>query len=581
MSEDPSEPGSGGDGTGEAAPPDGGTDDAPGGGPDGATTSDGGSGEDPEDDPAVAPATDPLREMDADDGGDGDGGGGDGDAGDGSATPLRSPSRLVVAFLAGIGGLAGSYAAAGASTGYLLGPFADLLADYTPAIVFQFFRNELGSTLQKLLAGSMAAAFLGLGVVAALYVADRTDRSWAAVPMAGVLAAGLAFVATGTAPPAAAAGVAVAVVVGVAEFGATAPVGGSPDPGRRRVLAGVATAVGVGLLGRAAGNRLGNRFAGTSPSGGEDGDPTLVDVDQDEIRTLLDEAREKSFDVPDIEPLVSRNFYAVDINAVDPEVDVEEWSLSVTGEVEREVTYDYADIRNMEYENRFVSLRCVSDSINGGALDNALWTGVPASRILEEASPQGNYVLLKAVDGYEVGFPLAALEAGMFAYGMNGKVLPEAHGYPLRALVPGHWGETNTKWIDEIEITEEVVDGYWESRGWAGTGPVHTVAKLKSVRRPEDGRIEVAGPAYAGLRGVSAVEVSTDGGETWSRAELTEPLPGEDVWRQWRHEYDSPGEDHEVVVRAVEADGTVQPEEKTDDAFPSGATGWVSRTVEA
>ncbi|MFC7136551.1 hypothetical protein ACFQRB_08570 [Halobaculum litoreum] len=107
--------------------------------------------------------------------------------------------------------------------------------------------------------------------------------------------------------------------------------------------------------------------------------------------------------------------------------------------------------------------------------------------------------------------------------------------------------------------------------------------------------MSVGGHAYAGTRGVSAVQVSTDGGDTWTDAELTERLPGPtpadaapddsavgageaaDAWRGWRHEYEAT-DTHEVVVRAVEADGTVQPSAETDP-YPSGASGWVAETV--
>jgi DMSO/TMAO reductase YedYZ molybdopterin-dependent catalytic subunit len=143
--------------------------------------------------------------------------------------------------------------------------------------------------------------------------------------------------------------------------------------------------------------------------------------------------------------------------------------------------------------------------------------------------------------------------------------------------VPGHWGETNVKWLAEIELLDEAVDGYWEQRGWHGTGPVNTVAKLWSESMLDNGHIEVAGHAYAGTRGVDAVEVSVDGGDTWRDAELSEPLPGEDVWRQWRFEFE-PRASQEVVVRAIDGDGAVQAEERSE-AFPSGATGWVSKTV--
>jgi hypothetical protein len=202
--------------------------------------------------------------------------------------------------------------------------------------------------------------------------------------------------------------------------------------------------------------------------------------------------------------------------------------------------------------------------------------------VLDRTELEGEYVVLHAADDYYEEFPVEALREGFLAYGMNGETLPRGHGYPVRALIPGHWGEINVKWLTEIEIVEDAEKGYWEKQGWHGTGPVKTVAKLYPENVHHDtgrDRVTVAGHAYAGVRGVSAVEVSTDGGDSWTEAELSEPLPDQDVWRQYVHEYDHPGETHEVVVRAVEADGTVQSSDETGP-FPSGASGWVSTTVD-
>jgi DMSO/TMAO reductase YedYZ molybdopterin-dependent catalytic subunit len=186
--------------------------------------------------------------------------------------------------------------------------------------------------------------------------------------------------------------------------------------------------------------------------------------------------------------------------------------------------------------------------------------------------------MLRAEDGYYEEFPLAALEPGLLAFGMNGRTLPSEHGAPVRALVPGHWGEVNVKWLTEIDVLEEEATGYWEKRGWHGTGPVNTVAKLSTKGVRQDDTAYVAGHAYAGTRGIDRVEVSIDGGSTWQAATLSEPLPGDDVWRQWRYGFQPEGS-HEVVVRAIDGTGTLQPRERSD-AFPSGATGWVRTTFE-
>jgi DMSO/TMAO reductase YedYZ molybdopterin-dependent catalytic subunit len=315
------------------------------------------------------------------------------------------------------------------------------------------------------------------------------------------------------------------------------------------------------------------------------------DVD-DQIAT----AEQRSFDVEGMDPSISEGFYQVDISSVDPDVAADDWTLSVTGAVEEEFELTYEDIREMDHEHRFSTLRCVGESLNGHKMDTALWTGVPAAPIIERASPTGscNCVMLRADgDDFYEEFPLDALRPGMLAYGMNGGGLPRGHGAPVRAIVPGHWGEVNVKWLTEIEFLETEQDGYWEQRGWHGTGPVKTVAKIHGQELREDSLV-VGGHAYAGTRGISRVEVSIDGGP-WQEAEVTERLPGvtapaadvgggnpdyaADAWRLWRYSMPAPDSGVQVRARAYERDGTRQPRESTG-SFPSGPSGWVTKTVD-
>jgi len=297
---------------------------------------------------------------------------------------------------------------------------------------------------------------------------------------------------------------------------------------------------------------------------------------------LADQASARQLDVAGIPGLVSDTdaFYQVDIDAINPMVDASTWTLSVTGAVDQELSLSYADLRGMPAETKYKTLRCVGENLNAHLMDNAIWTGVPVRALLERANPGGacGCVLLRAADGYAEEFPIEALREGMLAYGMNDKLLPRQHGRPVRALVPGHWGEINVKWLTKIEVRDDAPTGYWEKRGWHGTGPVNTVAKLWTVNHLDGGRVQVAGFAYAGTRGVQAVEVSTDGGSAWTRATLSDPLPGDDVWRQWEHTWQPTGASAEVVVRAVDGTGARQPKTEAGP-YPNGASGWVRKTV--
>ncbi len=485
----------------------------------------------------------------------------------------------MLALLAGVAAVVGSYALAGFTPAYVVAPVDAWLQRVMPGVVVTFAIETLGSLGQQLnlltATGLVALVFAALAR-AALYVAAGARSDALAVVATAGLAWGGSFALTGALGPAAGAGLAAGgtVAVGALADGRGLHAGGDADPdrGRRRTIAALAGVVGVGSVSML---RNGLPVPSEDEGGGD------VEISEG-AQADLDLADERSLGVDGIEPLISESFYNVDINSVDPQVDAEEWSLSITGAVEEEITVDMDDIREMESRREFVTLRCVGENLNGKKMDTALWTGVDVRDLLERAGVDSDCecVMLRAADDYFEEFPLAAFDDGhgMLAYEMNGAPLPRSHGFPLRALVMGHWGEINVKWLDEIELLEREADGYWEQRGWHGTGPVHTVAKLHAVNDLDDGRKRVAGHAYAGVRGVSAVEVSTDGGDSWSNARLSEELPGEDVWRQWAYDYEPPGGQHEVVVRAIEDGGTVQTEEEMG-SFPNGPTGWVSQTV--
>ena len=502
---------------------------------------------------------------------------------------LRFAPTAAVAALAGAAALAGSYAVAGFTGGFVVAPLESFLTEVMPDAAIRFgivVLGSLGQDLNLLMAFGIGVALFGSFGLVGVAVSRR-------VPAAGILFTLLLSWATAyalTGAPAFAIGAALpcAAVVALAEVIRVYPEVDSEVHGRREVLGTAAGVFGLSVVAYL----LGTEETETKTLG----DAGLSSADTEEIDGLLAAAEDRSFDVDGLEPLVSEDFYEVDISSVDPNVDESEWSLSVTGAVEEEVTFTYEDILSMEPENRFNTLRCVGEDLNGQKMDNALWTGVPVWELVQRAGPESGCecVMLRAADDYFEEFPIDAMRDGLLAYGMNGEALPRGHGYPARALIPGHWGEINVKWITEIEVLDEEADGYWEQRGWQGTGPVTTVAKLHAVNDLDDGRKQVAGHAYAGTRGIETVEVSIDGGETWNEAELSEPLPetagdppeatgqtpfGEDVWRQWKYEYDPTEAGPMVTVRARDGNGDLQPQE-VSDSFPSGPSGWVSRQVE-
>jgi hypothetical protein len=115
---------------------------------------------------------------------------------------------------------------------------------------------------------------------------------------------------------------------------------------------------------------------------------------------------------------------------------------------------------------------------------------------------------------------------------------------------------------------------YWTVRGWATDAPILTQSRIDTPRAQSTlsaGQVVVGGVAWAQGRGVESVELRVDDGD-WQEVELG-PDAGIDYWRQWYLPWEaSPGR-HTLTVRATDATGQTQPEQRSDP-FPRGATGW-------
>lgn len=345
------------------------------------------------------------------------------------------------------------------------------------------------------------------------------------------------------------------------------------DDTRRTLLRTVAAVAGYNTLTHAIGVLRGR---GTGVSSLD-----ISDEEQEAAATTLESARQKSFDIDGMPGLIvdTDEFFNVDINPRPPVVDSENWELTVTGAVGTERTFGYEEIQKRETVHEAQTIRCLGDPVDGTQIGNAVWSGTRLLDLVDEADPQGDHIMLRAVDGYYYSMPMEMAEGAVLAYGMNGETLPRAHGFPVRAAIRNRWGKLNVKWLEEIEVVDEFESGYWEERGWDGMAPVHTVVKIQASNRLSDGAVQLGGHAYAGTRGIQTVEISIDGGETWSEATLAEPLSDPDTWRQWKYEWQPERSSYSVVARAVDGTGARQPRARSDP-YPSGATGWTNLQVD-
>ena len=277
----------------------------------------------------------------------------------------------------------------------------------------------------------------------------------------------------------------------------------------------------------------------------------------------------------------TRVFYRVDIDPIPPQLDLDTWKLNIHGKVNNPLMLDKTSFNNLPAVDEFATLECVSNTISppGGLISNAKWTGASLANLLNQAGivPSAKYVIFRCGDGYTVGVPIdrALLPGAVLAYKMNDATLPSEHGFPIRAIVPGLYGMMNAKWITEIEVTDQVYLGYWQERGWSNDARIKTTSIIyyptSNVQMNEP--TPVAGVAFAGDRGISKVEVSVDGGSTWSTATLKKPHSPYS-WVLWAYQW-TPTSTGTVNIVARATDGAGQLQDPTvAQPFPNGATGY-------
>lgn len=297
-------------------------------------------------------------------------------------------------------------------------------------------------------------------------------------------------------------------------------------------------------------------------------------------------------------------FYQVSKNLVDPKVRRDAWRLDVVGEVETPRVWTFAELAALPSVTQETTLLCISYGVGSGLCSNAVWKGVPLPALLAQVKPKAGVttVLFHAADGYyeTFRFEKAMEPTTLVAYEMNGQPLPEGHGFPLRMIVPGLYGEKQPKWLTRIELLNEEDGrlhrrhgcGFYKEQGWGQFGdrvPIHSRFDAPQVNGDSFaepftvGKVaELRGMAFSGDRGIARVEVSFDDGKSWTEAPITQP--GTKIsWSLWTLPWTpTRAGDTVLFVRATDGEGNAQIAEFRDQV-PNGSTGLhrVRATVQA
>ena len=287
-----------------------------------------------------------------------------------------------------------------------------------------------------------------------------------------------------------------------------------------------------------------------------------------------------------------------------PRTDKDAWWLHVEGEVEKPFAINYEQLIQLESVTMPVTLECAGNNrhflepkVKGvqwglGAVGNAEWTGVRLSTLLDRAvlkstacevifegadnglledpkSPPGELTFARSV-------PLAKAGHVLLAYRMNGRELPPEHGFPVRAIVPGWYAMASVKWLQRIIVSSEQFYGYyqtldyayWKRRGDLGElTPLSEMQTKAEISRPAHGEaiprnsnFRVRGAAWTGESEIVKVDLSTDGGVSWSEARLL-GTSKRYAWRLWEFDWRTPSDPGqiELIARATDSEGRTQP----------------------
>jgi sulfite oxidase len=325
-----------------------------------------------------------------------------------------------------------------------------------------------------------------------------------------------------------------------------------------------------------------------------------------------------------VETFYSRNHGPI------PDLDPDSWRLRVDGMLDQELDLSLAELRQrFQPHTEVATLVCAGNRraellavqpIPGqvpwgpGTISTAAWTGVMLADVLAAAGPcrpGAGHVAFTAPDvapsvdpptPYGSSIPLVKASSGevLLAWEMNGQPLPRVHGGPVRVVVPGYIGARSVKWVQRLTVQAEPSDNYFQAEDYRLLPPDATpelgrgialgpLTLTSAILAPGPGTRLPAGPAavtgyaLAGEhRTVARVDVSLDGGQTWTQATVDDP-PSPWAWQHWHTILDLPAGPAGITARAWDDTGATQPERPASLWNPGGYnnTAWHRIRIDA
>jgi DMSO/TMAO reductase YedYZ molybdopterin-dependent catalytic subunit len=285
-----------------------------------------------------------------------------------------------------------------------------------------------------------------------------------------------------------------------------------------------------------------------------------------------------------------------------PEMDPAQYVLRVDGEVDNPLTLRLDDLRRLEQVTHTITLECAGNGRGfynpkasgiqweNGAVGTSVWRGARLADVLRLARPRpaARHVVPNGNDApptpqapdFIRSHPIwKAMEPHtLLALEMGGKPVPHLHGGPVRLVVPGWVGSASIKWLNQLTLAEQEWAGPFMARSYrsprvddpAASYSLQSLECKSLIVSPGDqsqlaaGAQTVAGFAWAGEGTVVAVDVSTNGGQSWQPAAL-KGAEHRYAWRRWELGWDAKPGSHTLMARASDSLGRFQPPTRPRD----------------
>jgi hypothetical protein len=268
-----------------------------------------------------------------------------------------------------------------------------------------------------------------------------------------------------------------------------------------------------------------------------------------------------------------------------PYIDSNNYRLNVWGQIDNPKEFTLSELRALNLTEVTLTTECIGNPLKGPLLSTAVWKGFLIYDLLDSLGLKTNATGVKymAADEYYVSHTLEQLKNNgtIGALYMNGKVLPQVQGFPLRIVNPGAYGAKQPAWVIDIEVIDRPLSDFWDDRGWDTSPPMDVDS---TIFFPEDNvyvdvgvPLDIGGAAFGGTR-ISKVEVTINGGMNWSQANIIQSVALDHVWVFWNISIIF--EDYGIFTvntKATDINNNTQPQ---DDPFRhDGFNSWPSLRV--